>query len=186
MNPPSTHAATHHFPAAPWPTILKALSAFGALLLLAAGYGAAAGIPAAGGPRLLGSIMACLPPSIALGAVLFVVRSYELDADCLRIQRLLWPTVLRIDGLQAVRHDPAAMNCSLRLFGNGGLFSITGLFQNTALGRYRAFVTDPKHAVVLVMRKRVVVVSPAEPARFVETVGRLFPATVVGEARREA
>ncbi len=46
------------------------------------------------------------------------------------------------------------MRGSLRLFGNGGMFSITGLYRNRALGNYRAFVTDLKKTVVLRFMKR--------------------------------
>ncbi|HXZ86218.1 MAG TPA: PH domain-containing protein, partial [Myxococcota bacterium] len=67
-----------------------------------------------------------------------------------------------------VRADAQAMTGSMRLFGNGGLFSFTGLFQSRTLGRYRAFVTDPARAVVLRTARRVVIVSPAEPQAFVE------------------
>jgi hypothetical protein len=59
---------------------------------------------------------------------------------------------------------------SWRIWGNGGLFAIHGWFQNRELGRYRAFVTDPDHAVVLRWPQVTVVVSPGEPARFVQVL----------------
>jgi hypothetical protein len=72
-----------------------------------------------------------------------------------------------IDGLQQAWHDPKLMQRSMRLFGNSGLFSITGLFRNAALGNYRAFVTDPARAVAIRLASRVIVVSPADPAALV-------------------
>jgi len=59
------------------------------------------------------------------------------------------------------------MRGSIRTFGNGGLFSFTGFYRNRLLGAYRAFVTDPRQAVVLRFPKRNVVVSPGAPEEFV-------------------
>ena len=64
------------------------------------------------------------------------------------------------------------MRGSLRLFGNGGIFSITGLFRNRALGNYRAFVTDLKRTVVLRFPERIIVVSPECPEKFVAEISR--------------
>jgi hypothetical protein len=50
------------------------------------------------------------------------------------------------------------------------VFSFTGLFRNRTLGMYRAFVTDPRRAVVLRLPRRTVVVSPADPEAFVREV----------------
>ena len=59
------------------------------------------------------------------------------------------------------------MSRSIRLFGNAGCFSVIGWFWNRKLGRYRAFVMDPKRAVVLRFADYVLVVSPDQPAKFV-------------------
>ena len=66
------------------------------------------------------------------------------------------------------RISPDAMRRSLRTFGNGGVFGFTGWFYNSRLGRYRAWVTDPKRAVVLVFPDRTIVVSPGRPHLFVD------------------
>lgn len=166
------------FSAAPWPTFLKITSGIGAVLLLAAGYAAFRAIPR--GTRVpfaekFGVVVAAAPPAIAIVAALFVVSGYELAGHALRVRRLLWTTSLSLDGLRSAWHDPSAMKCSLRLFGNGGLFSVTGLYRNRALGRYRAFVTDPARAVVLLLHNRVVVVSPSDPAAFLDQLRGAFP-----------
>jgi hypothetical protein len=66
------------------------------------------------------------------------------------------------------------------LFGNGGLFSITGVFQNATLGRYHAFVTDPRQAVVLRYESKVVVLSPADPDSLLSYLALASPGVVVG------
>lgn len=164
-----------YFPAAPWPKSLKVMSLLGTVVLLGAGYGAWRAIPPYGFAHLLGCWVACLLPAIGLVSVLFVVRGYAVDDGRLYIQRLMWATVLDMEDLIRVRHDPEAMKCSARIFGNGGLFAFTGYYQNERLGRYRLFATNPECSVVLVLRNRVVVVTPDDPEAFVRHVRTLFP-----------
>lgn len=110
-----------------------------------------------------------------LVATLFVIRGYSVASDALLIQRLLWTTRLPLPGLQSAEFVPGVMRGSLRLWGNGGMFSITGWYRNRELGKYRAFVTDLSRTVVLRFVKRVVVISPDEPERF---VGEISPGTI--------
>jgi hypothetical protein len=120
--------------------------------------------PSAGPP---GTYLAlCIPPLVILGGVLFVVRGYQLAPGELRVHRLLWATRIDLAGLDRAAADPSAMDGSLRIFGNGGLYAVTGLFQNRTLGRYRAFVTDKRRSVVLHFPDRTVVVSPEDPFSF--------------------
>jgi Bacterial PH domain len=111
-----------------------------------------------------------LPVVMVVTSALFQVRGYTVGPGGLQIHRLLWITRVGLEGLKEVLRDPEAMRGSLRLLGNGGLFSFTGLFRNRTLGMYRAFVTDPRRAVVLRLPRRTVVVSPADPEAFVREV----------------
>ncbi len=104
--------------------------------------------------------------SIVLGAALFTVRGYRLEGRQLFVRRLLWETRLDLAGLRSAEADPGLLKGSLRLFGNGGLYSFSGLFWNRTLGRYRAWVTHHEDVVVLRFEDRVWVVSPAAPLRF--------------------
>ena len=65
---------------------------------------------------------------------------------------------------------PLDMKGSIRLCGNGGIFSFTGLYRSRALGRYRAFVNDLNRTVVLRFANRTAVVSPDDPHVFAEAV----------------
>lgn len=117
-----------------------------------------------------------LPVLTVVVSLLFTVRGYSLAPGRLGIQRLLWQTRLPLQGLQSARHEPAALERSLRLFGNGGLFSYTGVFRSAALGRYRAYLTDHQRAVVLRFAGRTLVVSPEDPAAFVQALALPAPA----------
>lgn len=110
--------------------------------------------------------------AIMLGAVLFVIRGYAVGPNELAVQRLFWTTRLSLLGLQSAEVQPDVMRGSLRLFGNGGMFSFTGLYRNRALGNYRAFVTDLKRTVVLRFPKGTIVVSPENPERFVAEISQ--------------
>ena len=83
------------------------------------------------------------------GALLFTVRGYFLFQDTLYIKRLFWNSAVSLADIESVNIDPDAMKGSIRTFGNGGLYSFSGLFRNSKIGRYRAYATDHKRAVVL-------------------------------------
>ncbi len=173
------------FPAAPWPTCLKTTSWIATVVLGGATYALFRAIPR--GTRVpfaekFGTFMAFGPLLIALIAVLYVVTAYEVEGTELRVRRLLWATRIPLAGLTRAWDDPEAMKRSIRLFGNGGLYSVTGLFQSRRLGRYRAFVTDPARAVVLELPKRTVVVSPADPSAFLQVLPGLVPGVRTGTA----
>ena len=124
----------------------------------------------------LARMMALLAPLLIMaGASLFIVRGYTLEGRRLLVHRLLWQTEVPLDGLRSVVRDPEAMNRSIRVFGNGGMYSFTGLFRNKKLGLYRSFVNDFHRSVVLHLPRRPVVISPDDPERFTEAVKNLLP-----------
>lgn len=159
---------SEHFFAAPWGSRLIAFTVLGSGLLL--------GIPLLGvltGPREEPSwwlLMVAMPLLIWVTTALCTVRGYVLAGDTLQVQRLGWQTRLSLQDLQSADYRPYAMRRSLRLLGNGGLFSFTGQFRNAELGRYRAFVTDLEHTVVLTFPDRKIVLSPEQPGEFVDRV----------------
>jgi hypothetical protein len=166
-----------YFPAAAWPRGLKLISALGTLILLAGGFFAYRAAPAvAGFTHAFGVGVAFVFPAILLVSLLFVVTGYAIGGNDLYVRRLLFSTRIPLDGLSRLWHEPAACKGSLRAFGNGGLYSFTGLFWSKALGRHRLFATDLTCSVVLVMPRRTVVITPAEPQVFIDYVHRSFPA----------
>lgn len=121
---------------------------------------------------------ALLSPLVLLGCAFFMVRGYTLDAGRLIVQRLIWSNTLDLGELESVHHDPEATKRSRKIIGNDGLFAMHGTFRNKTLGRYKAFITDPKRAVVLKLRTRTVVVTPDDPERFIKEIERTFPKLV--------
>ena len=165
--------------AAPWSTKVKAASAFSVIVLVGLGLGLPYALSDASHPPFaegVRSLLRLLPFVVIGSAALFVVRGYELEGRDLVVQRLLWATRVPIDGLHSAWRDADAMSGSIRIFGNGGLFSITGIFRNRKLGTYRAFVTDRRLSVVLRTRaNKSIVVSPERPEAFLATLRTRFP-----------
>lgn len=167
------------FKAAPWPTALKVVSLLGTILVCGVTVAAIRVIPPVGGfTQRFGTGVACVPPAIIIFSLLFVVRFYRIEGGHLAITRLLWETTIPILGIHEAFHDPTAIKGALRIWGNGGLFGITGYYWNKALGRFRLFATDPRMAVVLKLHDRTVVVTPEDPDGFLQELRHRFPRLV--------
>jgi hypothetical protein len=119
-------------------------------------------------------------PALLVGSLLFMVTGYAVEGTELHVDRLLWSTPISLRGLDRTWIEPAVCKGSVRVFGNGGLFSFTGLFYSKWLGRYRLFATDISRSVVLILPARVVVITPAQPETFIEHVRQSLPNVQVG------
>lgn len=151
--------------AAPWGKTLRWVSLLSGLLLLAVSCSIIWTTP----PESV-RLAAWLPLLILAATALFTIRDYTIEPQELLIRRLLWTTHIPLTGLQSAEFMPNAMCRSIRLCGNGGLFSFTGWYRNRALGNYHAFVTELKNTVVLRFTHRTIVVSPDNPERFVSEI----------------
>ena len=156
---------------APWGGLLMATSVFSIIILV--------GVPIIGltsGPR--GEIpwvllMIVMPLAILFGALFFIIRGYVVTGDTLFVQRLGWSSRVSLTNLRSVEANPQAMARTIRTGGNGGMFCFAGKFKNKLLGPYRAFVTDPKRAVVLKFADQTIVITPGRPEEFVEKIKSL-------------
>jgi len=151
---------------APWSRSLRLTTAVSVAVLL--------GVTLAGlllGPRQLllwRLAMLGVPLMVLLGALPFMVRGYVLTETHLEVRRLGWRTVLPLAGLVTVTGEPQGLRGSLRLFGNGGLFGISGWFWNRRIGRFRAYATDPERVVLLRYGDgKKVVVTPHDVQHFI-------------------
>jgi hypothetical protein len=153
---------------APWARVQQWISL---LVILMLGYGAwmVGGVV----PEGMGRQAAVAAFVVVLSAgLLSVVRGYAVTDREVVVRRLFWCTRLPLAGLLEVQADPALTRGSLRLFGNGGFLSTTGIFWNRRLGRYRMLANDLSRAVLLRYADHRVVVAPAHPERFAQEVSR--------------
>jgi hypothetical protein len=168
----------YYFPAASWPTSLKLISFFGLILLLGVSYQAWLAVPPAASAgeftHRFGLTVAAILPILLFGSVLFIVRGYSITATHLYIHRLLWKTAIPLKGFSDIEFAPDKLKCSMRLFGNGGLFAFTGLYQNKTMGRFRLFATDFNCAVILYLASKTVVITPKQPQVLVDYMHRHF------------
>lgn len=118
------------------------------------------------------SMLAFVPLLTVLIISLYGVRGYLVTNNLLQISRLGWFTKISLATLESINYDPTAMDSSLRLFGNGGLFAFTGRFRNRKLGNYQAYATNPRLAVVLGFAEKTVVITPERPEEFVKLLTR--------------
>ena len=156
---------------APWSNSLRITTTIALLVL-----GSVIVVATLLGPRLmpLRFGLAVLPALVVLAALPFMVRGYLLTDKEIEVQRLGWRTVLPLAGLVAVTGEPEGLRGSIRLFGNGGLFAVSGWYWNRRIGRFRAYVTDPSRSVLLRYRDgRKVVLTPHDVQHFIVRVRTL-------------
>ena len=150
---------------APWGKALIFISSITTLVLL---FIVVIGLTRSegGGTRIL----ILLPLLILLGALPFIIKGYSLEGDQLLIHRSFWTDRINLQDLENAGYQPNGMARSLRIGGNGGLYSFTGWYWNRKHGRYRAYVTDLNHIVVLTFQNRTIMLSPDRPEEFVEAI----------------
>ncbi len=149
---------------APWSTSLKVLTTLSIILLLGVPILIAVSATREGTPSP--TVIVVAPLLMVLIAACFLIRGYVLTQTSLYVRRLGWRTTIDLKELKSVEIDPAAMEKSLRTFGNGGLFCFAGRFRNAKLGTYRAWATDPARCVILRFPDHTIVVTPDDPTRF--------------------
>lgn len=164
------------FAVAPWPATLCWVSGIGTLAMAGLAYAAWRAVPVpAGFTHAFGLGVALVPLVVLAGALLAVVRGYRLERDTLYVRRLLTTSRIPLATLQRAWVDPGVCRGSVRVIGNGGLYSFSGQFYNKRLGRYRLLATDFRHGVVLQFRDGALVVSPADPQAFVARLRAQHP-----------
>lgn len=153
-----TKTLRRHFNA-PWGWTVWGVTALGAGALLV-------------GAAVSGSVFVqALLGGILLSCLAFSVRGYSIVDGQVLVHRLGWATRFDLGALRSVEMAPGVMTGSIRTFGNGGLFGFYGRFRNATLGSYKAYATKGENAVVLdVEGTGPVVITPDDPAAFVETV----------------
>jgi len=116
---------------------------------------------------LVPSPYSLLPVLLLVLVLFFSVRGYSIMKGKLYVHRLGWSNSFALSDLVNLQIDPHLMNGSIRVFGIGGLFGTIGLFKNSIIGLYRAYVTDSGNAVMLQFKgQKSIVISPDDPENF--------------------
>ena len=147
------------FFAAPWGRLLKGTSIGATLLLLGV-----AGLLFYGNVAPLMAVLLLLMPGIC---ALFIVRGYTVGLSEIRVHRPCWDTRIALRQIHSISQEPEAMKRSIRVAGNGGLYSFTGYYWSRKLGLFHAYVNDLARCVVVRTAERTCVFSPDHPGAFV-------------------
>jgi hypothetical protein len=103
------------------------------------------------------------------------IRRYEVNDGELRVVRPFHTACFPIAGLAEVSSDRQALAGAIKVIGNDGFGAIAGRFHSRKLGRFRAYVTDRAHAIVLRWPDRCVVISPNRTYEFVQCLRKCIP-----------
>ena len=113
-----------------------------------------------------------VPLVVFLAAAAFSVRGYRITSQAIVVQRLFWSSRVPLRSLLHFNASPNAVRGSYPVAANPGVFALVGWFRSKSLDTYRAYVTSPKHTVVLVFPRETVVVSPDDPEGFVQELSQ--------------
>jgi hypothetical protein len=120
-------------------------------------------------------------PAIALLSWAIAPKGLEIEGGELRVLRRSWPAaVFPLAGVEQVAVlPPGALRLAIRTFGVGGLFGYYGWFYRK--GPFRLYATRRDTLVEIVVRGGRIVVSPDDPARFVDALLRAAPRASRGQ-----
>ena len=114
-------------------------------------------------------IPAGLCAAILILCYFFAPMSYELSNKTLIVRsRLSKSEFLPVEKCSKIS---TSFSFGIKLWGNGGCFAITGIYWNKIYGKFRAYVTSTKanDLVLLETKNTKIIISPKQPAEFVET-----------------
>lgn len=103
---------------------------------------------------------------------LYSIKGYSIDHHSIHIYRPIGTKSYKLDQFTEIITGLSHIKKSLtlRLWGNGGLFSITGLFWNKKLGKFKAYLSDPSKCIILIGATQKIAISPDPPEEFVKTL----------------
>jgi hypothetical protein len=115
----------------------------------------------------------------AISAILFAAAyawsptGYAIADGFIVIRRVVGNVRIPVASIREMRAASTDdLRFSMRIFGSGGLFGYYGLFRNSKLGTSNWYVTNRKHAVVLVSDSGTAVISPDDVPGFIAAVGK--------------
>ena len=103
-----------------------------------------AGVKPAASLSPVGLAVAWVPVALLLGSLWFIVGGYEVKGTDPYIKRLFTASRIPLAGLSKVWLEPKVCKCSIRVFGNGGLFS-------SHIPQVRPFTADSAPEAVIVL-----------------------------------
>jgi PH (Pleckstrin Homology) domain-containing protein len=104
------------------------------------------------------------------GSLNFRIRSYEIDSGNFVIKIGLTQKVYSLQNLEDARVVDQPFAGCRRIMGVGGLWSNCGLFSSPRWGEFYAYASNTDRGVLLTWPGTKVVVTPADPTSFIQSV----------------
>ncbi len=125
-------------------------------------------------PPELAAVVIGISVVILAISYLLAPRGYAVEGGNIEIRRSLFPVTIAGSEIECVKPlSKPDMGATMRVFGNGGLFGFYGVFYSRKLGRHKWYASRTNHLVGIETRGGGwVVISPDDPAKFVEAVGK--------------
>lgn len=98
------------------------------------------------------------------------VKSYSLMENKIIVQMGSYTREYDIDQIQEIKKPHILFMKLRKIYGNGGLFSYTGLYSYPKIGRFKAFVTNWDHCIILKMRDEQIALSPENYESFLDQI----------------
>lgn len=114
----------------------------------------------------------CLCMLVVLGGYAYSPRGYTIQEGSIIVKRLIGNARIPLDGLREVRTAAADdFRGCIRLWGSGGCFGYYGVFRTSKLGRCTWYVTNRRHAVIVIVGEKTALFSPDDVDGFLAAVG---------------
>ncbi len=103
-------------------------------------------------------------------------RGYRVAEQSIFVKRLIGEACIPLRGLHEARAaTPDDFKWCIRVFGDGGLFGYYGLFRTSKLGTSHWYLTNRRHAVVVITLNRTSLVSPDDQEGFLAAIQMSVP-----------
>ena len=130
----------------------------------------------AGMPRPAGWAVLAVIGTMVLASFTLRVHGYALTDNCLVIRYGLWRRLVANSEMISVTGNASEIfRGSTRLCASGGWWSFLGVFRKPGTGKFKAYVSDISKSVLIVTASDRVVISPADPERFIADLRQEAP-----------
>jgi hypothetical protein len=111
----------------------------------------------------------CLMFLLLLGSFSFRIRSFEISSGNLVIYIGWSHKVYSLSGLQDVHVEEKPFAGARKEMGVGGVWSVSGRFNNPRFGRFYSYASDMSRGVLLSWADKKVLVTPSDAEAFMQS-----------------
>ncbi|MBT3983893.1 MAG: hypothetical protein HOE90_21230 [Bacteriovoracaceae bacterium] len=156
-----------------WGNALKAISIFCTLVLLSVPI--IVYVAQSAQINATTTAVSLLSISALIGCIPFSVRGYRVETNELVILRTFHRDFIPIGEITSIEKIERLPKFTLRVFGNGGLFSFSGNYWSKGIGHFKAYVTNFDNLVMVTAAQKKMLISPDQPDELIAQVQKEMP-----------